>query len=273
MHALGPGRLSAVSCGRCAGRAGSRGLTSQRGAPGAGRGAGGAPGASRGGVVSESVAKAPRAGIGGEEKRGISTFLFQCSGPVRAFATDSDKRRRRGPLCGRRPPAPGLQHQGPSARAPARTAVAALAPTPGPTRPDPPGAETCTSRSGGRLRPPLSRATCASRRAQGRPGSAQAPRRQPDRTVLELSGAPPGRGHDPHPSADSDPPPHPGRSAQRTVVTDSRRISEAGTRCEAGRPPSIVSQIISTARAAWRSGCWVMTVSRGSRRLKTSRSS
>ena len=154
MHALGPGRLSAVSCGRCAGRAGSRGLTSQRGAPGAGRGAGGAPGVSRGGVVSESVAKAPRAGIGGEEKRGISTFLFQCSGPVRAFATDSDKRRRRGPLCGRRPPAPGLQHQGPPARAPARTAAAALAPTPGPTRPDPPGAETCTSRSGGRLRPP-----------------------------------------------------------------------------------------------------------------------
>ena len=137
MNALGPGRLSAVSCGRCAGRAGSRGLTSQRGAPGAGCGAGGAPGASRGGVVSESVAKAPRAGIGGEEKRGISTFLFQCSGPVRAFATDSDKRRRRGPLCGRQPPAPGLQHQGPPARAPARTAAAALAPTPGPTRPDP----------------------------------------------------------------------------------------------------------------------------------------
>ena len=191
------------------------------------------------------------AGFGPLQHRTNGAAAGPCAGGSRLRPGFSTRARLRGPPRGRRP---------------------RRSPRP-PGRPDPPGAETCASRSGGRLRPPLSRATCASRRARGRPGSAQAPRRQPDRTVLELSGAPPGRGHDPHPSADSDPPPHPGRSAQRTVVTDSRRISEAGTRCEAGRPPSIVSQIISTARAAWRSGCWVMTVSRGSRRLKTSRSS
>ena len=44
------------------------------------------------------------------------------------------------------------------------------------------------------------------------PGRARAPRRQPDRTSSELIGALPGCGHDPHPSMDSDPPPHPGRS-------------------------------------------------------------
>ena len=91
-----------VSCGRCAGRAGSRDLTSQRGVPGAGCGAGGAPRASRDGVVSESVAKASRGETGRGQKRGISTFLFQCSDSVRAFATDLDKRRRREPLRGRR---------------------------------------------------------------------------------------------------------------------------------------------------------------------------
>ena len=46
----------------------------------------------------------------------------------------------------------------------------------------------------------------------GRSGSARAPRRQPDRTSPSLIGALPGCGHDPHPSMDSDPPPHPGRS-------------------------------------------------------------
>ena len=71
-----------VSCGRCAGRAGSRGLTSQRGAPGAGCGAGGAPGASRGGVVSESVAKAPRAGISHDKKPGISMIEEELASAV-----------------------------------------------------------------------------------------------------------------------------------------------------------------------------------------------
>ena len=55
-----------------------------------------------GGDVSESVAKALRAGIGGEKKRGISTIPFAHPGGIRAFATDLDKRRRRGPLRGRR---------------------------------------------------------------------------------------------------------------------------------------------------------------------------
>ena len=78
-------------------------------------GAHGAPGAVRGGGVSESVAKAPRAGIGRGGKRGISTFLFRCSDAIGAFATDSDNPRRRGPPGGaprderrpwRAPPAP-----------------------------------------------------------------------------------------------------------------------------------------------------------------------
>ena len=66
-------------------------------------GAGGAPGAVRDGGVSESVAKAPRAGIRGGQKRGISTILFRRFGAIRTFATDLDKRRTRGPLRGRRP--------------------------------------------------------------------------------------------------------------------------------------------------------------------------
>ena len=53
-------------------------------------------GAVRGGGVSESVAKAPRAGIDGGQKRGISMILFRRSGATGAFATDLDKRRRRG---------------------------------------------------------------------------------------------------------------------------------------------------------------------------------
>ena len=66
-------------------------------------GAGGAPGAVRDGSVSESVAKAPRAGIRGGQKRGISTILFRRFGAIRTFATDLDKRRTRGPLRGQRP--------------------------------------------------------------------------------------------------------------------------------------------------------------------------
>ena len=52
----------------------------------------------RTGFLSESVAKAPRAGIGRERKRGISTILLRRPGSIRAFATDSDNLRRREPL-------------------------------------------------------------------------------------------------------------------------------------------------------------------------------
>ena len=41
--------------------------------------------------VSGSVAKAPRGGIGGERRRGISTFLLARSGSIGVFAPDSDK--------------------------------------------------------------------------------------------------------------------------------------------------------------------------------------
>ena len=49
-----------------------------------------------GGVMSESVAKALRAGIDSEKKRGISTILFVRLSAIGAFATDSDNLRRRG---------------------------------------------------------------------------------------------------------------------------------------------------------------------------------
>ena len=51
--------------------------------------------------MSKSVAKALRAGIGREKNRGISTILLRRSGAMGAFATDLDKRRRRGPREGR----------------------------------------------------------------------------------------------------------------------------------------------------------------------------
>ena len=54
------------------------------------RGAGGAPGVTRGGGVSKSATKAPRGGIGREEKRGISTFLLARSGSIRVFVADLD---------------------------------------------------------------------------------------------------------------------------------------------------------------------------------------
>ena len=50
--------------------------------------------------MSESVAKAPRAGIGIEKKRGISTILLARSSAIEAFATDLDNRRRQGPSPG-----------------------------------------------------------------------------------------------------------------------------------------------------------------------------
>ena len=105
-------------------------------------GAGGAPGAFRGRGVSKSAAKAPRDGIGGEKKRGISTILLAGPGSIRAFATDLDKRRRRVPLGG----APR------GGRRPRRT---------------PPGAETCTSHSKVQFQPSFSSAKCTSRRRSG----------------------------------------------------------------------------------------------------------
>ena len=50
--------------------------------------------------LSKSATKAPRAGIGREEKPGISTFLFRRSGAIGAFVADLDNLRRRGPLGG-----------------------------------------------------------------------------------------------------------------------------------------------------------------------------
>ena len=71
--------------------------------------------------MSKSVAKALRGGIGGDKKRGISTFLLALSGVTGAFATDLDKRRRRGPLHGRRPRrSPRSQAAPPAPRAPRR---------------------------------------------------------------------------------------------------------------------------------------------------------
>ena len=70
-------------------------------AEGAGRDHGearGAPGVGRGEDVSESVAKASRARIGREKKRGISTILFTHPDGIQAFATDLDNWRHRGPL-------------------------------------------------------------------------------------------------------------------------------------------------------------------------------
>ena len=54
------------------------------------RGAGGAPVVIQGGSVSKSATKAPRGGIGREEKRGISTILLARSGSIRAFVADLD---------------------------------------------------------------------------------------------------------------------------------------------------------------------------------------
>ena len=105
-------------------------------------GAGGAPGAVRGGQLSKSVAKASRGGIGGGQKRGISTFLFRRSGVIRAFATDLDNLRCCGPLGG----APR------AGRRPRRA---------------PPGAETCTSHPKVQFQPSFSRTKCTSRRRSG----------------------------------------------------------------------------------------------------------
>ena len=77
-------------------------------------GAGGAPGTTRGGRLSKSVAKAPRDRIGREKKRGIPTIRLRRPGAIGAFATDLDKRCRRGPLGGA--PRVGWRSRGPYRR-------------------------------------------------------------------------------------------------------------------------------------------------------------
>ena len=105
-------------------------------------GAGGAPGAFRGRGASESAAKAPRDGIGGERKRGISTIIFRCFSGAGVFVADLDDPRRCGP--------PGGAPRG--GRRPRRA---------------PPGAETCTSHSKVQFQPLFSSAKCTSRRRSG----------------------------------------------------------------------------------------------------------
>ena len=53
-------------------------------------GAGGVGGMVRGGGVSESATKALRVGVGGERRRGISTFLLARSGSIGVFVADLD---------------------------------------------------------------------------------------------------------------------------------------------------------------------------------------
>ena len=82
-----------------------------------------------GGGVSKSATKAPRAGIGREEKRGISTILFRRSGSILAFVADLDILRRHGVREGAKgrtattTGAPASQ-QGPRAAAPDSSGVA-----------------------------------------------------------------------------------------------------------------------------------------------------
>ena len=118
-------------------------------------GAGGAPGTVRGGRLSKSVAKALCDRIGREQNRGISTILFRCSGAIRAFATDLDKRRRCGPRDGQH----GSRRRPPGA----------------------PDAETCTSHSKVQFQPSFSSAKCTPRvqnahldeEGAGRPGGSR----------------------------------------------------------------------------------------------------
>ena len=82
----------------------------------------------------------------------------------------------------------------------------------------------------------------------------QGVQRQPDRTSSELIGVLPGCGHDPHPSMDSDPPPHPGRSSTEAEGT--------GPACSPGRLRFARRWPTSTrrrSRGKTRSGraCWI----------------
>ena len=144
---------------------------------GYGCGAGGAPGAVRGGGVSKSVAKAPRAGIGGEKKRGISTIPYAHPGGIRAFATDLDKRRRRGPLRGRRPRrSPRSRGRASPPRAPRRALRTRKCSS---NRVVSGGGCTITGSEEWSMH--LSRAECTSRRAQDRPASHYLGRPRPHR--------------------------------------------------------------------------------------------
>ena len=101
-------------------------------------GASGAPGTIRSDSMSKSATKAFRGEIGREQKPGISAFLFVCPGSIGAFATDLDKRRRRGPpggapRAGRRP----RRVFGPDRSSPARADPAALTGQGGGSRPAP----------------------------------------------------------------------------------------------------------------------------------------
>ena len=129
----------------------------------------GTPGAVRGGGVSKSVAKALRAGIGGEKKRGISTILLARSGSIGAFVADLDNPP---PQTGRGCLWAGLR----PGRAP-RRANGARGPRRRPPRTTP-DAETCILHSKVQFQPSLSSAKCTSRRGgagRGRRG----PRRRP----------------------------------------------------------------------------------------------
>ena len=123
-------------------------------------GADGTPVMIQGGGVSKSATKAPRAGIGREEKRGISTILCARSGLIRAFVADLDIPCRRGPpegapRAGRRPQRALRRANGVRGlwRRPPRTT---------------PGAEMCTSHSKVQFQPSFSRAKCTSRRGEDR---------------------------------------------------------------------------------------------------------
>ena len=112
----------------------------------------------RGGGVSRSAAKALRARIDGEKKRGISTFLFRRSGTIGAFATDSDNLRRRGPTGGPLTGLLGGDLGSAPPRAHGRAAAGRTATTAGAS-----GAERCTSHSKVQFQPSFSRAKRTSR--------------------------------------------------------------------------------------------------------------
>ena len=139
------------------------------------RGAGGTPGTIRGGSVSKSATKAPRGGIGREEKRGISTILLARSGSIRAFVADLDNPPPRTGQGGRSPVErrPGqASGRGTTGRTTTTTGTLAANGARRPRRRPPRtvlDAETCTSHSKVQFQPSFSSAKCTSRRGRGRP--------------------------------------------------------------------------------------------------------